>query len=91
MEDQIKKVCKAVKAIELKGTRIVSFVYNGVLRNGIVGATLPSGGPKWAEYSVSRSLHYLNGHTYLVPRMMNDTHNFKAFDVAKIKNFSFKA
>jgi len=91
MKDKIRTICKAVKAIERKGTRVVSFNYNGKTRNAIVGAKLPNGGPSWAEKEITRSLHYLDGNTYLVPRMMNDTHTFKAFNVKKIKNFSFKA
>lgn len=91
MKDPIKAIYKAVEAIEVKGTRVVSFVYNDELRNAVVGAELPNGGPPWAQKKISRSLWYANGHTYLVPRMMNDTTTFKAFDITKIKDFSFKA
>jgi hypothetical protein len=91
MKDPIKQITKAVEAIESKGTRVVSFLYKGELRNAVVGATLPNGGPVWATKQITRSLWYANGHTYLVPRMMNDRFNFKAFDVTKIEDFSFKA
>jgi hypothetical protein len=89
---KIKNITKAVNAIATKGTRVVSFEYNGRTRNAIVGANLPNGGPSWAESVTGRSLvKHENGHSYLIPRMMNEPVKYKAFDVKKIKKFSFKA
>ena len=82
---------KLVRQIESLGTRVVSFVYKGKVRNVIVGANLPNGGPDWGR-PLSRSLVAHKGNIYLIPRVRNDTEaNYKAFDLEKIENFSFKA
>jgi len=87
-----KSITKAVKAIETKGTRVVSFTYKNKTRNVIVGAHLPNRRAPWrGSKLITRSLVSYKGGTYLVPRVMNDNPKWKAFDVTKIENFSFKA
>ena len=87
-----KSIIKAVTTIERKGTRAVSFDYKGKTRNVIIGAYLPNKRAPWnGSRLLSRSLVAYKGGTYLVPRVMNDNPKWKAFDVKKIENFSFKA
>jgi len=72
-----------------KGTKIVSFDYDGERRNVLVGANgAILGQPTWGK-QINRALRIHRGSTYLVGIDNNDQHIFKTFNVNKIVNPSF--
>jgi len=82
-------IVNALNKILDKGTKIVSFDYDGQLRNILVGAnTAVKGDPVWGV-QVNRAIRTHKGNFYLVGIDNNDNHCFKAFNVKGIQNPSF--
>jgi len=77
------------------GTKIVSFNYDGINRNVLVGSLEAStGDPVWGE-QINRAIRVHKGKEYLVALCNNDQDNgigdrpIKAFELSKISSPSF--
>lgn len=71
-----------------RGTLIVSFIYDNIPRNVLLGAKVADDYPAWGEH-----LNYIltkhNGKFYIAGIDQNRGDEVKIFDVAKIQNPSF--
>lgn len=85
-----KTIAKGLEKIMSKGTRIVSFDYDGERRNVLVGANgTMLGHPTWGE-QLNRAVRFHKGTLYLVGLVNNEgPRGYKTFKFAKIRNASF--
>ena len=75
-----------IKEILARGTRIVSFDYNGKRRNVLVGDKGAAFQGQWGVQK-DRAIRENGSRKYLIARPMNDnTAPFKAFALDKIEN-----
>jgi hypothetical protein len=82
-------IVKALDKILERGTKIVSFEYDGEARNVLIGANgAIEGNPVWGK-QINRAIRAYKGALYLVGIDNNDGHTFKTFKLDKIENPSF--
>jgi hypothetical protein len=84
---------RAASQILRRGTRIVSFDYDGQRRNVLVGSCGAMATPRWGR-AQNRAIRTHGDRTYLVGLVANEgqarnERRFKTFNVEKIRNPSF--
>lgn len=83
-------IVEAADRIVQGGTKIVSFLYAGKVRNVLVGSNAALGRPRWGRM-VNRAIRQYRGNDYLVGLVNNEgaPRTFKTFRVDKIEEPSF--
>ena len=77
---------QSIEKVLEKGTRIMSFDYDGKRRNVLVGSThIELGSPIWGE-QVNRAIRTHKGKEFLIAECNNEGANrpIKAFELSKI-------
>jgi hypothetical protein len=86
----MKNLEQSILNILRRGTKIVSFDYNGKARNVLIGAKEIEKQGTWGE-QLNRAIRVHGGVKYLVARVQNEgpTPTIKAFQLDLIENPSF--